>query len=126
MTETQNEATPKPMTTDVLMAYLYNVVDQHPVDEQFVMVGDDDLIVSMNLKNRKVTLLSDKLLMEGEVAKAPVTTTMLMRYLELATGGLFHQVLNEPVMIGTDELVHADIVDNRVVLQTAHDYLAAQ
>lgn len=126
MTEMKNDTAPKPMTTDLLMAYLYNVIDHHPVDEQFVMIGDDDLIVSMNLKNRKVTFLSDRMLKDGEVAKAPVTTNMLTKYLELATGGIFHAVLNEPVMIGTDELVHAEVIDNRVILQTAHDYLSAQ
>ncbi|ADD80964.1 gp073 [Rhodococcus phage ReqiPepy6] len=126
MTEMKNDTAPKPMTTDLLMAYLYNVIDHHPVDEQFVMIGDEDLIVSMNLKNRKVTFLSDRMLKDGEVAKAPVTTNMLMKYLELATGGIFHAVLNEPVMIGMDELVHAEVIDNRVILQTAHDYLAAQ
>lgn len=111
---------PKPMTAEALMAYLYDTADFYPIEERFVMIGDS-LIVSMNLKNRRVTLLGDKHLSTGEVAKAPVTGTMLIAYLELATTGLFHEVLTEPVMIGENELVHATIVDDHVVLQSTLD-----
>lgn len=116
---------PKPMTGTILKGYLASIIDQYPaVEDELVLIDSpskhivDRSINDYGLRNGHVVLGNST-----KPIRMSLTAHNLHRYLGMASGGMLSRVMDNPVMIGNQEVVNATVVDNQVILMTFNDLL---